>query len=207
MKSAVDITKLGESAFDGNERAKHCFQYSGRVYLYGADDRWITGYDDVYGAAYYQNAESGGTGVEPLIEWEHQGHMINAGDTVENLRLRGRITDANTIEDLQIYVVYTRPDTPNRSLVTGLDNDGEDVHTILWRGNWISGVATVGDDVPALTGARNDQYIREIPIDFTAPEFGDLKIYFKPQSFDPRPNTTNDYFYQSHSWGILSDVV
>lgn len=182
--------------------AKHYHQYSGRLYFYAADDRWVTPYDDNYGAGYYQNNESGGTGADPIIEWEHIGHEVTKGDILEDVRLKMRNLDQASVEDNEIYIVFTEPDTPDRLDLTGLDADGEDNHVLLWRGNWYEG----GTNAPAFTGARNDKYRRTIPIKYTFPSDGDLRIYFKPISVDPRPNTANDYMQQSHSWGILTNI-
>lgn len=177
--------------------SRYTVGHSGRVYLYAADDRWVTPYDDLYGPAYYQNAENGGTGTTPIIEWEHSGEMVKKGQIIHQLMLRGRVTDANAISDVELYAVYTRPDTEARLFNTGLDNDGEDIHTVLYQGLWRAGG---GDESAHSGGVINDKYRRHIDLNFTVPEHGDLRLYFKPISVDPRPDTSNDYFYQAHKW-------
>lgn len=176
--------------------AKFTINKSSRVYLYAADDRWVTNSDDNYGPSYYQNNESGGTGVDPIQEWEHMGEYVREGTVVHDLSIFGRITDANTIADLEILVSFTTPTAISRWDTTGVDNDAEDVHTELWRGFWKAG----GAGVAAFTHPVNDQHRRKLPLDFTCPADGQLRIYYKPVSVDPRPNTANDYFLHSYSW-------
>jgi len=175
---------------------KFSINNSGRVYLYGSDDRWVTNSDDVYGPNYYQMAESGLTGVDPVQEWEHMGDYVREGTVIHDLAMLGRITDTATIADLEILLSFTAPNPVSRWDTTGLDNDGEDIHTTLWRGFWKAG----GTGVAAFTHPVNDHHRRTFPVNFTTPTDGQLRIYYKPHSVDPRPNTTNDYFYHTYSW-------
>lgn len=170
---------------------------SGRLYLYN-DARWVTNSDDNYGVSYYQWVESGGTGVDPDMEWEHKGDYVRAGTVLHDLTIFGRILDAVTISDLEIAVVYT--DSNGRWTATsgtGLDNDNEDTHTTLWRGFWLAG----GTGASAKTIPVTDETRIVIPLgDFVVPTDGDLRIYFKPVNVDPRPNTSTDYAQLSTSY-------
>jgi len=170
---------------------------SGRVYLYN-DTRWVTNSDDNYGPAYYQWVESGGTNADPAMEWEHKGDFVRAGTTLHELAIFGRILNIATISDLEILVVYTDAQGKLEATTgTGLDNDGEDVHTTLWRGFWKAG----GVGVSAKTIPINDETKIIMPLgDFVVPNDGDVRIYFKPVNVDPRPNTTTDYAQLSTSY-------
>ena len=68
--------------------SKYVLEDTGRVYLYN-DERWVTPYDDLYGWAYYQNAENSGTNVDPIEEWEHTGRYIRQGTVCHELALIG----------------------------------------------------------------------------------------------------------------------
>lgn len=163
---------------------------SGRVYLYD-DARWVTNADDNYGVAYYQWAESGTTSANPVLEWEHKGDFVRQGTLLHSLDIYGRVLDATTIADLEIAVYYTNNNGKwDATSGTGLDADGEDTHTELWRGFWIAG----GTGVPAKAIPINDEQHIKIPLgDFNVPADGDVRIYFRPINVDPRPNTSTDY--------------
>jgi len=172
---------------------------SGRVYLY-SDARWVTNADDNYGTTYYQFAESAGTGSDPIMEWEHKGHYVRAGTILHELAIVGRILDAVTVADVEIIAVYTDPLGKWQDVGTGLDADGEDAHTILYRGFWKAG--DIGGPA-AFSGVVNDERERVLSLgDFVVPNNGDVRIYFKPVNVDPRPNTSTDYFQIFYSWSL-----
>lgn len=167
---------------------------SGRLYCYN-DARWVTNADDNYGTNYYQFVESGGTGVDPIQEWEHKGDYVRAGTVLHELAIFGRLLDAATLADLEILVSYRNPE--GRWDTLGLDNDGEDTHVELWRGFWKAG----GTGVPAITTPVNDDIRRAIPLgDYVVPQDGDIRIYFKPVNVDPRPDTTTDYVQIAYNY-------
>jgi len=191
MKSLVDIVKDGVSAF---KYSTNVINGSGRVYCYN-DARWVTNADDNFGTTYYQFLESGGTASEPIREWEHRGDYVRAGTVLHELDIFGRITDVNTVTDMEISISYRSG--LNRWDSIGLDNDSEDGHAQLWRGFWKAG----GPGVTANTGPVNDYIRRSFPLgDYVAPADGDIRIYFKPVNVDPRPNTATDYMLISYSW-------
>ena len=162
-------------------------QGGGRVYCYN-DARWVTNSDDNYGTNYYQWAESGGTGDDPIQEFEHRGEYVRAGVILHELAIYGRLLDINTVVDMELFISYTNPN--GRWDGPGVDSDGEDIHTTLWRGFWKAG----GVGVPAINHNLNDDTRRKIPLgNFIAPADGNVRIYFKPVNATPRPNTSTDY--------------
>lgn len=162
---------------------------SGRAYCY-TDLRWVTGSDDNYGTSYYQFNESGGTGLEPVVEWEHQGQLIPQGRTLRNLYIAGRCNNVE-LTDVQIYIVMKHP-TPITRWQTGYDNDGEDVVTVLYNDLWMT--PTGGGTI--FTGATNDARMRSITLDHTVSETGYFSIYYKPVG----ALTANRYFL--HNWTL-----
>jgi len=176
----------------------------GRVYCYN-DARWVAAAaDDNYAFGYYQWNEASGFGADPTQEWEHKGYFIRAGTVVSELSLFGRILDAATIADMEVFISFTDPQ--GRWDGIGVDNDSEDAHTLLYRGHWLAG----GSGVPVWTNPVNDDVRRDFPLSpnndgtgpFVAPVDGNLRVYLRPVNVDPRPNTTTDYAQLSGTWMI-----
>ena len=152
---------------------------TGRYYAY-TDLRWVTGDDDNYGPAYYQNNESGGTGTDPIVEWEHIGTLIPDGAKVKRITIRAR-TNNTTLTDGE-FVIYKRSPSPVTRWETGFDNDGEDTVIELYRGMWWNNIEA---GQPTFTGSTNDRHQRVFVMDdtndanlFTKDD--ELMIYFKP---------------------------
>jgi len=161
---------------------------SGRFYCY-ADLRWVTNSDDNYGITYYQHAESGLTGADPVYEWEHQGMQLPKGVHIKNLLFAGR-TNNNQIADLEIVVVERSQINPNAS-ESGWDNDNEMVNTVIYRDTWRNAVGT-------FTGAMNDRHRATIPINHTMSANSEISIYIKPQG----TLTATRYFLASYTWEL-----
>ena len=163
----TDLT--GNIAHRANNRTE--IRNSGRVYAY-TNLRWVTNSDDNYGPAYYQFAESGGTGVDPIVEWEHMGDLILPGTRVKSLTLAGK-TNNTQFSDMEVYGLVRRPD-PITRWETGMNNDAEDTVTDLFRGNFTnSGEYTH-------TGASNDFLMQRWEFDHTVTDPSMLSLYFKP---------------------------
>lgn len=187
------LNQLNDRVSVLEDRRGNEIEQSGRIYCYD-DERWVTSGDDNYGANFYQWQESGGTGNDPIQEWEHRGHIIREGTTIDNVILLCRILDINTIADMEILISFTDPQ--GRWYGAGIDNDAEDTHTELYRGFWRAGGG--GQDPRTVT--LNDRYARIIDLgQFVAPADGELRFYFKPVNMDPRPNTTTDYCQASYN--------
>jgi len=196
LQRGEDIFKERVNSIPGAARSTMQLNSSGRVYCYN-DARWVTNADDNYGVNYYQWAESGGTGINPIQEWEHKGDYIRQGTALHELSMFGRILDANTVADMEILVSFTDPN--GRWDGVGLDGDGEDTHITLYRGFWKAG----GSGTPAFTHPVNDNTRQKFSLgNFIAPVDGDLRIYFKPVNVTPRPNTSTDYAQFSTSFLI-----
>jgi hypothetical protein len=166
---------------------------SGRIYCY-PDNRWITDSDDNYGRSYYQFAESGGSGVDPIIEWEHQGLLLEAGCTINKLLFSGMSNSAELL-DLEIVAVLKKPN-PITRWQTGMDNDNEDAHSIIYRNFFWNNTET---EQPAFSGNSNDLHLREIDIPaelglVTEPSM--LCLYFKPVGVF----LVNRYFRANYTW-------
>lgn len=171
-------------------RRKAEIRRSGRFYL-DTDNRWITSSDDLYGTNYYQFAENAGTGATPITEWEHMGEMIKAGTTIKTLNFAAR---ANNLEvtDLEFYIIARQPN-PITRWQTGLDNDGEDVNTLLHNGLYHTPAVGV-----TFSGAMNDLHWREIDINHTVTEDCILSIYLRPLG----TITARRYLYSSWLWEL-----
>lgn len=182
----------------GSGDSTYVLEDSGRVYLYN-NERWVTPYDDQYGFGYYQNAESAGTGPDPLEEWEHMGRYVRAGTIVHELSIIGRINDATNQQDLRIWVGFRAPNPISRWDETGFDGDSEDVSTEMFNDLWLNPEESPLP-YPTATGAVNDQYRRTISFDpFICPTDGYLMLYFKAIS-NPTGDTETDYFFSVRNW-------
>lgn len=177
MSSVLARLDALEAAGGGGGGAALSFiTMTGRVYCY-ADRRWVTDGDDNYGPTYYQWNESGGVGVDPIVEWEHRGHLVPKGTKLHELKIEGRSNNAE-VTDLEIMVVVKHPDPISR-WETGFDGDGEDA----------AGTFTVMRELfygpsggPAvLTNPSNDRHMRTFDLGgYEVPEDANLSIYFKP---------------------------
>ncbi len=183
----------------GTPKSKVSWQNSGRFYLY-TDERWVTDSDDNYGFGYYQFAESGGTGVNPIQEWEHQGHMLQKGETLKKFILNARTnTSGNGVSDIDVILSFRYPD-PTTRFQTGYDSDGEVTEVEILRENWF----TVGNPAtwgPTLTGVINDGHRRIADLDFTAPEDGWLSIYVQATG----DITSQSYFLTTYRYDVEID--
>lgn len=177
--TAQEISKL----------APTCIIYTGRYYCY-PDFSWVTGNDDNYGATYYQNNESGGTGVNPIVEWEHIGIPIPIGASVKQVTIKAR-TNNTEITDAE-FVIYKRTPNPITRWQTGFDNDAEDTLVELYRGLWWNNTDA---GQPTFTGNINGRHSRTFVMNNDSnqnlfSEESELLIYFKPVGV----NTVNRYF-------------
>lgn len=158
---------------DGVPAKQSLICHSGRWYCY-TDNRWVTNSDDNYGPTYYQFNESGGTGADPLIEWEHQGDMLPAGTLIKSIIISCRTTSTE-VTDFEFALVRTTPEVGRAE--SGVDNDAEDVHAEIYRDFYFN-PTTPGQ--PAMTGNTNDLHVREIPINVTLEELNKVGMYIKP---------------------------
>lgn len=164
--------------------SKYRYMYSGRTYCY-TDLRWVTSMDDNYGWSYYQNNESGGTGVDPIGEWEHQGIPVPSGTKLKKVWIKGRVNNVE-VTDIQIAIYGVTPSTADRWTGVGVDTDSEVVSTEIHRNTFFTPVA---GGTP-FTGATNDIHLRKIDLDYTFTEDAELRIYYKPVGV----LTANRYF-------------
>jgi len=161
---------------------------SGRQYL--RRNTWYTGADDGYGFAYYQFAEWAGTGSTPILEWEHMGVFLEAGQRLGKLRIAGR-TNNTSVTDVQMYIVLRYPDNPLR-WETGYDNDNEMDFTVLY--NDLFANPSVG--IPFSGGNMGDMRRRVIDLDHEVQQDCFFSIYMRPVT----TNSNTRYFY--HNWTL-----
>lgn len=147
--------------------------FNNRFHLY-TDNRWISAGDANYGLEDLNSTENAGTGVTPLIEWENIGVPFTAGDIIRNIELRLRCNNTE-ITDLQVYIVYTHPDSTAR-WTAGFDNDGEIDSVVVYDDFYKDREGTDND----LTAAMNDRTRQIFDLDFTVPEDGELRVFVKP---------------------------
>ncbi len=168
---------------------RHQIQNSGRMQCY-TNNRWITDSDDNYGPSRDVWNENCGAGNNPLIEWEHMGHMLLPGTTIRSFTLAGK-SNSNQVDDIEVIGV-TRTPNPVTRWQTGMDNDGEDTVTDLFRGLW----RTDGDFT--LTGNTNDFMSQTWSLNNTVNDVSMLSIYMRPIG----NITSNRYFRCTYAWGL-----
>ena len=174
------------------------FRASGRVYCYFSDLRWVTMNDDNYGENNQNWSEAAGTGVDPIVEWEHQGAMVPAGYRVNRVWIAVRNTNALVL-DLRVAILKVAPADTFDWFSTGLNADSELDVTELHNDLIFNPVG----GAPALLGATNHRHMREIDLSANADalfsEHGELRFYFKPTGVF----TTNLYSQVS----VLAEIV
>lgn len=164
---------------------------SGRFYDY-ADKRWVTDSDDNFGGNIENMNESGGTGANPLVEWEHMGILIPSGTLIRKLHMIGR-TNNNDVTDQEFSLILRRPN-PITRYQTGFDNDAE-IETIeIYRGLWRDMVE--GSTGTPFSGNMNDRHGAIVDINFFLKGNAELSIYSRPVG----TNTATRYFTHSYTW-------
>lgn len=160
------------------EHAEYMYvqQMSGRFYCY-ADNRWISSSDDNYGSNYYQFAESGGKADNPILEWEHQGVIMDKGETVRRLTFNARMNNTE-VEDLEIRVYARFPTNPDKWR-TGLSGDANMTNELILSDMFMNPVDTPNWDLP-FSGKTNTHHRRTINLDYQMPADGWLSLYVKP---------------------------
>ena len=135
-------------------------------------------------------AESGGTGNDPIFEWEHLGIVLPKGTELRNLNFVCR-TNSTQIEDLEIIIVQRKPNTET-GWKTGIDSDNEMDNTVIQRGFF-------RDFVGDFAGNTNDMHGAVIPLNFTLDNLSMVSIYIKPKEV----NTITRYIYASWTWELI----
>jgi len=147
---------------------------SGRFYLY-AGNRWVTSGDDNYGTTYFQFNESGGTGNDPVYEWEHRGILVAPGTVLTGFDIVGDVNNTQ-VTDVEYVVVERRPDDV-AAWDSGFDNDTEMENIVIDRDFFWDHSAS-----PVKTGNINDTHGTFVTLDtphlFT--EYAFLTIYCRP---------------------------
>lgn len=159
---------------------------SGRWYC-NADFRWVTCSDDNYGSSYYQFNESGGSGEDPICEWEHLGEIIPSGKKINKLFFLAR-ANSTQITDF-IISIQIRVPNPLTRYQSGIDNDGEMNNIEIYRGNFVE----VG-----WSGNMADRRMKEIVLNHEVKDLSQLSIYIKPIGV----NTGTRYLTTSWTWEI-----
>jgi hypothetical protein len=174
-----DAEKLAANKSLLPEHAEYMYvqQQSGRFYCY-TDNRWISSSDDNYGSNYYQFAESGGKADNPVIEWEHQGVLMDKGETVRRLTFNAR-SNNNEVTDFNIRVYARFPTNPDKWR-TGLSGDANMTNELLLDDMFMNPVDTPNWDLP-FTGNMKLHHRRTINLDYQMPADGWLSLYIKPK--------------------------
>jgi len=164
----------------------------GRVFCY-SDNRWIASEDDNYGSSTENYAEPCGTGVDPIVEWEHGGMIMLAGESVENLQMIARVNN-NEVTDMEIRVIIKYPNSSN-SYDAGIDNDAEFTKETIYQGTWWE---------PGWTGNMNDRHKKLIEINHTFAQDCEIGIFFKPIRSS---GTSTRYFYPTYRWDFSKPLI
>lgn len=195
----------GETGAEGSGGSGGIAYYTETFSGYVAQNatNWYTSSDDYYGTSDESATETAGTGVDPIYEWENMGQFIREGTIIHGFDIFGRMATNSYGDDMEYILAYVKPvDAAAWLGGTGVDNDSEIIVTELYRGFWLVG----GSGQAASPSNLNDQILRKIPLSFTAPNDGQLRVYVKELSKDPRGSTSTTYFYQNISW-LLSYAV
>ena len=172
------VATAGAAAWDNVSKSRYRDRLGGRLYCY-TDNRWITPNDDNYTDRYYQWAESAGTGVDPIDEWEHQGIIVPPGTRLTKLHMRVRC-NSTEVTDFEYVLYKTMPSTVGRWEGIGVDNDAEVVSTEIFRDNFF---APTGGGT-AFTGNMADRHHRTVDLAGIAnadfPDLGEWRLYIKP---------------------------
>ena len=148
-------------------------QESGRLYCY-TDNRWVTSGDEDVGTNYYLWQESGGTGADPIQEWEHQGILVNAGSTYRRFTI-SLSSNSTQVTDIEILISYRKPNANNTYAGGDVDADAEMENTTIYRDNFYNPSSGVAYNSSSLTMNR-----RTIDLDFDMPDDGWVTVYFRP---------------------------
>jgi hypothetical protein len=159
---------------------------SGRIYLY-ADLRWIAIHDDLYGSNYYQYDENAGTGVGPILEWEHNGVLIPSGYRLKRFFLLGRSNNTQ-VTNLQVCIKEVKPN-PITRYATGINADAEVVDDIIFDGLFTDMVFNATGQVFSNSFADKHMGIGDVNHDFV--DTSELRLYIKPVG----ALTLTRYFY------------
>jgi len=170
------------------EERSQLVSYSGRWYLY-SDSRWVTESDDNYGSGYFQFTESGGTGSNPVYEWEHMGTLVPAGKIIKSLMLGCR-ANSTSITDIEFRIVCKTPAGSN-TWYSGIDNDSEIQVQTLYDGRFVT---------PEMSGNMGDTRLRKIDLNnFEVQDDCQLCIYIKPIRY----GSGTKYLYSNWTWEIV----
>ena len=163
-------TQINNLPGGGGGASKDIIRNAGRFYV-ETNNRWITESDDVYGGNNQNFAESGGTGADPLVEWEHLGHILPAGTDLKQIYFDARANNSS-VTDFEISVQLRKPSNP-LAFTTGIDADGEMVNTEIYRGNFVE---------LGWTGNMQDRRRKIIDLSGVGPlaEDQEISIYVKP---------------------------
>lgn len=162
---------------------------SGRFYSY-TNARWVTDSDDNYGGNNFQLNESGGTGTNPIYEWEHLGILLPSGTTLKSLNFACR-SNNNQTSDFRIQVVERKP-IVGTGWQSGIDADGEMTNTVVYEDTWRNSVGS-------FSGNMNDLHGAIMPINHTLSDLAMVSIYIKPIE----TNSATRYILATWTWEII----
>ena len=182
----------------GSSRPRHILQFHQRLRI-EADRRWIVLGDTNYGFSDQELSEGVGVGGEPIVEWEHQGLELLKGETLDVLRMRIRLSNSNAdITDAKLRIIFMHPDSVSQNL-SGVDADGETTEITVFS---TDSLATHTFEAGVMSGQVNDQHRVTLPLNFTAPEHGQVVAYWQAVG----TNTTRRYAYPNFRWEWLGAV-
>ena len=153
--------------------------YTMRMYL-RTDWQWVSLFDDNYWGNTENATEYAWTWVNPVIEWENQGHIMKPWQQLTSIDILGRSNATDPI-DIELSIWIKRPKGAN-SYVNWIDNDTEVGYQELFRWTfselwWWWNIA--------------DRHYKEIPFTYTSNEVEELHIFIKATWVI----TTQRYFY------------
>ena len=141
--------------------------YTMRMYL-KTDWQWVSLFDDNYWGNTENATEYAWAWINPVIEWENQGHIMKPWQQLTSIDIIGRTNSTEPI-DIELSIWIKRP-TGTNSYTNWIDNDAEVEYQELFRWNfkellWGWNIA--------------DRHYKEIPLTYTSNEVEELLIFAK----------------------------
>ena len=159
---------------------------NGYRFYCNTDNRWVTSSDDYYGTGNFQANESGGTGIDPIQKWQHQGLFLPAGSKIHRVHIIGR-TNTVQVSDMECYLYLQQPN-PASTWESGVNSSAEFNIIDLARDFWFAPA-----NETAFTGTSAHIHKRTFHTEYELQADCFFSLFMKPVG----TLTTTRYFYST----------